>query len=94
MKRKVTHDTDQGGGRMVRASEQGPQHVDEGDTTGRQAVHKPSALREDIGSYLGGLGVPEGHCWDEHPEPAPLPRRRVGSPGVNVVGWRAHPPNS
>ena len=41
--RKVTSETD-AGGRHVKASKDDPQFVVESDKTGKQAVHKPSAL--------------------------------------------------
>ncbi|MCP2264401.1 DUF2945 domain-containing protein [Promicromonospora thailandica] len=43
---KITEDTD-AAGRTVRASEDDPQYRVRSDKTGKDAVHKPSALEED-----------------------------------------------
>lgn len=45
VKRKVTSDT-RAAGRTVRASEDDPQYLVKSDTSGGEAVHKPSALRK------------------------------------------------
>ncbi len=42
---EITEDTE-AGGRQVRASDDDPQYLVESDKTGKEAVHKPSALKE------------------------------------------------
>ncbi len=42
---KITEDT-KAGGRQVRASEDDPQYLVKSDKSGREAVHKPSALEK------------------------------------------------
>ena len=42
---EITSDTE-AGGRTVRASEDDPQYLVKSDKTGKEAVHKPSALHE------------------------------------------------
>ncbi|MDP9435059.1 MAG: DUF2945 domain-containing protein [Actinomycetota bacterium] len=42
---KITEDT-KAAGRTVRASEDDPQYLVKSDKSGREAVHKPSALHE------------------------------------------------
>jgi Hypervirulence associated proteins TUDOR domain len=44
VKQKLTSDAE-AGGRTVRASEDDPQYLVESDKSGREAVHKPGALR-------------------------------------------------
>ncbi len=46
VKKKITSDTE-AAGRQVRASEDDPQFLVESDKTGKDAVHKPSALHEE-----------------------------------------------
>ncbi len=43
--RKITSDTE-AGGRTVRADEDDPQYLVKSDTSGGEAVHKPTALDE------------------------------------------------
>ncbi|MFE9746894.1 DUF2945 domain-containing protein [Saccharothrix saharensis] len=43
---KITEDTE-AAGRQVRASKDDPQYRVRSDKTGKDAVHKPSALRDD-----------------------------------------------
>lgn len=45
VEKKITDDTE-AAGRTVRASEDDPQYLVRSDGTGREAVHKPSALDE------------------------------------------------
>ena len=45
VEKKITSDTE-AGGRTVRASEDDPQYLVKSDKTGKEAVHKPSALHE------------------------------------------------
>jgi hypothetical protein len=45
VEKKITHDTHEAG-RTVRAAEDDPQYLVRSDKTGREAVHKPSALDE------------------------------------------------
>lgn len=45
VEKKITHDTD-AAGRTVRASADDPQYLVKSDKTGREAVHKPEALRK------------------------------------------------
>ncbi len=45
VKKKITSDTE-AAGRTVRASDDDPQFLVESDKTGREAVHKPEALRK------------------------------------------------
>ena len=44
VKKKITADTE-AAGRTVRAGDDDPQYLVTSDTTGKQAVHKPDALR-------------------------------------------------
>ncbi|ADT97864.1 Protein of uncharacterised function (DUF2945) [Mycolicibacterium gilvum] len=44
VEKKITADTE-AGGRTVRASEEEPQYLVRSDKTGKDAVHKPDALR-------------------------------------------------
>jgi hypothetical protein len=46
VEKKITEDTE-AAGRTVRASKDEPQYLVRSDKTGREAVHKPSALDED-----------------------------------------------
>ena len=46
VKRKITSDTE-AGGRTVRASEDDPQYEVESEKSGKTAVHKPGALKQD-----------------------------------------------
>ena len=45
VKKKITSDTE-AGGRKVRASKDDPQYLVESDKSGREAVHKPGALKK------------------------------------------------
>lgn len=45
VEKKLTHDTE-AAGRTVRASPDDPQYLVRSDKSGREAVHKPSALDE------------------------------------------------
>ncbi|MGW6131404.1 DUF2945 domain-containing protein [Cellulomonas sp. NPDC055163] len=45
VEKKITEDTE-AAGRTVRASKDDPQYLVRSDKTGREAVHKPSALDE------------------------------------------------
>ena len=45
VEKKITEDTE-AAGRTVRASKDEPQYLVRSDATGREAVHKPSALDE------------------------------------------------
>jgi hypothetical protein len=45
VEKKITKDTE-AAGRTVRASKDDPQYLVKSDKTGREAVHKPSALHE------------------------------------------------
>jgi len=45
VEKKITSDTE-AGGRTVRASEDDPQYLVKSDKSGKEAVHKPSALDE------------------------------------------------
>lgn len=45
VEKKITEDTE-AAGRTVRASKEEPQYLVRSDKTGREAVHKPSALDE------------------------------------------------
>jgi len=45
VKKKITSDTE-AAGRTVKASDDEPQYQVESDKTGREAVHKPSALKK------------------------------------------------
>lgn len=44
VKKKITSDTEEAG-RTVRASAEDPQYLVESDKSGREAVHKPGALK-------------------------------------------------
>ena len=46
VERKITEDTESSG-RTVRASEDDPQYLVKSDKSGKEAVHKPSALDRD-----------------------------------------------
>ncbi|WP_258726524.1 DUF2945 domain-containing protein [Cellulomonas sp. NS3] len=46
VEKKITADTE-AAGRTVRASKDDPQYLVRSDKTGREAVHKPSALEKD-----------------------------------------------
>ncbi|REE94975.1 DUF2945 family protein [Thermomonospora umbrina] len=46
VQRKITSDTREAG-RTVRASTQDPQYVVRSDKSGREAVHRPSALEKE-----------------------------------------------
>lgn len=46
VKKKITSDTE-AAGRTVRASKDEPQYLVESDKTGRDAVHKPDALKKE-----------------------------------------------
>lgn len=46
VEKKITSDTE-AGGRTVRASEDEPQYLVRSDKTGKDAVHKPDALRKN-----------------------------------------------
>jgi Hypervirulence associated proteins TUDOR domain len=46
VERELTSDTE-AAGRTVRASRDDPQYLVRSDATGREAVHKPGALRRD-----------------------------------------------
>ncbi|WP_092864951.1 DUF2945 domain-containing protein [Quadrisphaera sp. DSM 44207] len=46
VEQEITEDT-KAAGRTVRASEDDPQYLVESDRSGREAVHKPSALEQD-----------------------------------------------
>ena len=46
VKKKITEDTE-AAGRTVRASEDDPQYLVESEKSGRDAVHKPGALKKD-----------------------------------------------
>lgn len=48
VERKITKDTE-AAGRTVRASREEPQYLVRSDKTGKDAVHKPSALRRRDG---------------------------------------------
>ena len=45
VKKKITSETE-AGGRTVKASEDEPQYLVESDKSGRDAVHKPDALKK------------------------------------------------
>ena len=45
VEKKITEDTD-AAGRTVRASEDDPQYLVKSDKSGKEAVHKPEALRK------------------------------------------------
>ena len=45
VEKKITEDTE-AAGRTVRASSDDPQYLVESDKSGREAVHKPSALKK------------------------------------------------
>ncbi len=45
VEKKITSDTE-AGGRKVKASEDDPQYLVKSDKSGKEAVHKPSALDE------------------------------------------------
>ena len=45
VEKKITSDTE-AGGRKVKASKDDPQYLVESDKSGKEAVHKPSALDE------------------------------------------------
>jgi hypothetical protein len=46
VEKKITEDTE-AAGRTVRASEDEPQYLVKSEKSGREAVHKPSALHKD-----------------------------------------------
>jgi len=49
VEKKITHDTE-AAGRTVRASADDPQFLVTSDKTGREAVHKPEALKKKSGT--------------------------------------------